>query len=226
VTWAVGSYNVAFDTEIGHFQFCTGPTKIPATQFGYDSSGNPTVCPVGNTEGRGPTAAPSDGDDLFCFPDSEALAFKVSGCSYTNTGFDGASYQALWPDGSADHPTPFQFSSPKTGPNYTVQYSQAGFETDLPAIEAKCKGDTGAGCTRIPATDQGVPANFYPFFTTTNTASGCVWQFGNDIPGETSDFAQNSQYGSLLQLSFTTKGGGALSQYADFRRLVNNPCRQ
>ena len=53
VTWAAGSYNVAFDTEIGHFQFCQGPNKIPATPFGFDSSGNPTVCPAGDTEGTG-----------------------------------------------------------------------------------------------------------------------------------------------------------------------------
>ena len=51
VTWAAGSYNVAFDTEIGHFQFCDGPYKIPATQFGLDAKGNPTVCPADDTEG-------------------------------------------------------------------------------------------------------------------------------------------------------------------------------
>ena len=39
VTWAAGSYNVAFDTEIGHFQFCDGPVPIPATEFGFDSLG-------------------------------------------------------------------------------------------------------------------------------------------------------------------------------------------
>ena len=48
VTWAAGSYNVAFDTEIGHFQYCNGPVNIPATEFGVlDSAGNPTVCPDG-----------------------------------------------------------------------------------------------------------------------------------------------------------------------------------
>jgi hypothetical protein len=148
----------------------------------------------------------------------------VQGCTYTNTGFDGASYQALWPDGSGDHPTPFQVSSPKTGSNYSSQYAQVGFETDLPATEGTCDTNSGAGCTLIPTTDQGVPANFYPFYTTTNTGAGCVWQFGNDLPGETSDFGQNSQYGTLLQLSYTNPGGSASSSYEDFRQVVNNPC--
>ena len=62
--------------------------------------------------------------------------FKVTGCTYTNTGFDGASYQQLWPNGNTKlHPTPFQFTSPTTGTNYTKQYSQIGFEADLQAIQ-------------------------------------------------------------------------------------------
>ena len=139
VTWAAGSYNVAFDSEIGHFQFCSGPKKIPATPFGLLPNGNPTVCPKGNSEGRGVNKQPADGDDLFCFPGKEALVFKVSGCTFTNTGFDGASYQRLWPNGNTRlHPTPFRLSSPATGPFYAKQYSQIGFEADLPAIESTC----------------------------------------------------------------------------------------
>jgi hypothetical protein len=226
VTWAAGSYNVAFDTEIGHFQFCTGPVGIPATEFGALPNGHPTVCPTGDTEGRGPTASPSDGDDLFCFPGREALVYKVAGCTFTNGGFDGASYQPLWPDGNtAMHPTPFQFSSPETGPAYSSQYAQAGFETDLPATESTCDYTTGSGCTLIPQTDQGTPAIFYPFYSKTNTAGGCVWQFGNNIPGS-NNFGQNSQYGALLQLDYTQEGGGAVAFYQDFRNIVRNPCPQ
>jgi hypothetical protein len=227
VTWAAHSYNIAFDTEIGHFQFCNGPNKIPATPFGLDSSGNPTVCPTGNKEGRGVNAQKPDSDDLFCFPASEALLYKVAGCAYTNTGFDGASYQRLWPNGNTRlHPTPFQFSSPLTGPNYTVQYAQAAFETDLPAVEATCNPFTGAHCTLIPQTDHNQPAAFYPFFTTTKTQSGCVWQFGSDIPGEISNFGQNAQYGTLLQLDYTAKGGHTTVVYQDFRNIIRNPCPQ
>jgi hypothetical protein len=229
VTWAAGAYNVAFDTEIGHFQFCNGPNQIPATEFGLDQSGNPTVCPTGNTEGNpGGAQRPPDGDDIFCFPASEALVYKVSGCSYTNTGFDGADYTPLWPDGNTTlHPTPFQFSSPTTGPRYNVQYRNVGFETDLPDIETNtCNRTTGVGCTLIPTTDSGTPAQFYPFYTDTNTSAGCTWQFGNDIPGETSDFGRNSEYGSLYAQNYTVKGGGYVSRYNDFDNIISNPCEQ
>ena len=143
VTWAVGSYNVAFDTEIGHFQFCGGPKKIPATEFGLLPSGQPTACPKGNHEGRGASESPPDADDIFCFPASEGPTYKVAGCTFTNDpGFDGASYQKLWPNGNLKlHPTPFQFTSPLTGPSYNKQYAQVGFETDLPALESGLQRD-------------------------------------------------------------------------------------
>jgi hypothetical protein len=227
VTWAAGAYNIGYDTEIGHFQFCNGPNAIPATQFGLDASGNPTSCPAGDTEGQpGGTQTPTDGEDIFCFPGSEALTYDVSGCSYTNTGFDGASYQPVWPDGdTALHPTPWQFSSPTTGPGDRTQYAKAGFETDLPAIETStCHRLTGVGCTLIPTTDQGTPAAFYPFYTDTNTNGGCRWQFGNDIPGQNSDFGANNEYGSLYGQYYTVKGGGSQLRYNDFQNVIDNPC--
>jgi hypothetical protein len=226
VTWAVGSYNVAFDTEIGHFQFCTGPKKIPATEFGLLPNGNPTACPKGNQEGRGPSASPPDGDDIFCFPASEGPRYKVAGCTFTNDpGFDGASYQRLWPNGNLKlHPTPFQFTSPLTGPSYNKQYSQVGFETDLPALESGCNGATGAGCTLIPTTDTGAPAQFYPYYSTTKVNGHCYWQFGQDTPGMISNFGQNNQYGQLLQQSSTQQGGSAGVAYDDFRNIIPNPC--
>src|SRR5207253_2000067 len=52
VIWAAHSFNISFSDEIGHFDFCGGATPIPATEFGVDSSGNPVVCPAGDTEGR------------------------------------------------------------------------------------------------------------------------------------------------------------------------------
>jgi hypothetical protein len=229
VTWAAGSYNVAFDTEIGHFQFCSGPKKIPATEFGILPNGHVTTCPKGDMEGRGVNKQPPDGDDFFCFPGSEALVYKVSGCTYTNTGFDGASYQRLWPNGNTRlHPTPFRFSSPTTGRRYTKQYSQVGFEADLPAIESTCDTSTGVGCTLIPQTDEGQPAAFYPFYSTTRAKAthGCYWQFGNDIPGESSDYGQNGQYGTLLQQSYTQKGGHTAEELNDFRNIIPNPCPQ
>lgn len=229
VTWAAGAYNVAYDTEIGHFQFCTGPTAIPATPFGLDANGNPISCAPGNTEGQGASASPADGDDNFCFPASEALVYAVPGCTDTNTGFDGVSYQPVWPDGNtALHPTPLLFSSPETGRNYNVQYQNAAFETDLPAIETNtCDPTTGNGCTRIPTTDAGLPANFYPFYTTTHSAGACYWQFGNNIPGEISNFGQNAEYGKLLANTYTAQGGGSAPMFEDFENILRtNPCPQ
>ena len=39
---------------------------------------------------------------------------------------------------------------------------------------------------------------------------GCIWQFGNDIPGEISNFGQNGQFGTLTPLDFTNPGGSIL----------------
>jgi hypothetical protein len=226
VTWAAHTYNIGFDSEIGHFQFCNGPKKIPNTPFGITKGGNVTTCPSGDTEGRGVNAEPSDGEDAFCFPANEALLDKVTGCSFTNSGFDGASYQKLWPDGNTTmHPTPFQFSSPKTGGDYTVAYPQAAFEADLPAVEfPACNVDTGVGCTLTPEADNGHPAAFYPFFSTTKSAAGCIWQFGNDIPGEISDYGGVAQYGTLLPTDRTGTGGATHNTFQDFRNIIPNPC--
>jgi hypothetical protein len=54
-----------------------------------------------------------------------------------------------------------------------------------------------------------------------------VWQFGDNIPGEITNFGGNAQYGSLLQLAYTTTGGGVNLRYNDFRNIfAGNPCTQ
>jgi hypothetical protein len=232
VTWAAAGYNVAMDTEIGHFQYCSGPTSIPATEFGIDSSGNVTTCPAGDMEGQGADLGPPDADDAFCFPGSEALLYAVTGCTFTNLGFDGVSYTPVWPDGNTKlHPTSFLFSSPETGPHYNIQYKHAAFDTDLPVNEAangECNTTTGAGCTLIPLTDSGTPAEFYPWYTTSSTSTGCMWSFGNDgIPNMISDFGNNQQYGPLFAQTYTTMGGGSNVQLNVFQNtLPHNPCPQ
>jgi hypothetical protein len=230
VPWAAHTYNVAFSDEIGHFQNCEGPTPIPATPFGVDSNGAPIKCPAGNTEEAGANSEPTDGDDNFCFPGSEALTVHINGCTDTNTGFDGVAYEPVWPDGNtALHPTPVRFTSPLTGVNYNKQYQRVGFEADLPRIEANtCSRVTGAGCALIPTTDDGSPANFYPWFSTTDIqGSQCVWQLGGQIPGSTNDFGQNAGYGTLLGSTYLVLGGGGTSnvRYNNFRQiLADNPC--
>jgi hypothetical protein len=232
VVWAAHTYNVGFSNEIGHFEFCQGPNQIPASQFGLDNAGNPVACPTGNTEGRGASAEPTDGDDNFCFPGSEALTVHINGCTDTNVGFDGAAYTQVWPDGNtAMHPTSVLFSSPTTGGH---QFDRFAFEADLPRIESPgpCNRSTGAGCTLIPQTDDGNPAEFYPFFSITRAHAGdakhsggdCFFQFGNHIPGSTNDFGQNAEYGTLLQSTYIGPGGGTITRYNNFRQILNNSC--
>jgi len=226
VPWAAHSYNVAFSDEIGHFQLCNGAT-VQSTPFGLDSNGNPVTCPAGNTEGVGAQQQPTDGDDDFCFPASRSLRVKVQGCTDSNTGFDGVSYTPVWPDGNTTlHPTPFQFTSARTGAGFNRPYRRVAFEADLPAVEPQCDVTTGAGCTLIPVTDDGDPAAFYPFFTTATNSFGCSWQFGNDIPGDRSNFGRNAQYGSLLGTPHLTFGGGGATHtlFLNFRGVMANPC--
>src|SRR5215472_54490 len=227
VIWAAHTTNTSFTPEIGHFEMCNGPNPIPATPFGLDSSGNPITCPAGNTEGFGVNTSPTDGDDDFCFPGTEALLIHVNGCTGTNTGFDGFSYQPVWPDGNrALHPEPVRFSSPLTGDSDAVDYSRVAFEADLPSIEfSTCNRATGAGCTLIPTTDKGTPAAFYPFFSALRQG-GCLWAFGNDLPGASTDFGRNAQYGSLLKTTYLQFGGGGatVNRFNNFRQILRNPC--
>jgi hypothetical protein len=235
VIWAAHSYNVAFSDEIGHFENCTGQGTIPATPFGVDSNGNPISCPTGNSEGFGSHTSPTDGDDSFCFPASEALRIHINGCTNTNSGFDGLTYQPVWPDGNtALHPQPILFSSPLTGPGYNIQYSRAAFEADLPRIEANtCNRTTGVGCTLIPTTDKGTPAAFYPFFSAFQHGvpneqgnNDCMWGFGNTLPGATTNFGRNTQYGTLLSTPYLVFGGGGafINRINNFRGIMANPC--
>ena len=231
VIWAAHTYNVAFSEEIGHFQFCTGPNPIPPTQFGIGADGKPVSCPAGNVEGRGADTRPADGDDNFCFPGSESLLVRVNGCTDTNTGFDGPSYQRDWPDGNLRvHPEPTLFSPPRTGQNYTVNYQRMGFEADLPAVEPTCDIDTGVGCTLIPTQDTGQPAEFYPYFSAFNAGRGhgCFLGYGARLPGSTTSFGRNAQYGSLLGSTHLVFGGGGASEtlFLNFRQVFTpTPCR-
>jgi hypothetical protein len=234
VIWAAHTYNIAFTSEIGHFENCTGPNPIPATPFGVDPSGNPIACPTGNTEGFGAGASPTDSDDNFCFPATEAMRIHINGCTDTNTGFDSLGYQPVWPDGNrALHPQPVLFSSPRTGFFDSVNYTRMAFEADLPRIETNtCNRTTGAGCTLIPTTDKGKPAAFYPFFSAFQNGvqderggGGCVWAFGNHLAGAT-DFGRNAQYGSLLTTTYLVVGGhgATINRINNFRQIISNPC--
>jgi len=229
VIWAAHTYNVSESNEIGHFETCTGQGDIPATAFGLDSAGNPIACPTSNVEERG--AEPTDGDDSFCFPASEALRIHVAGCTASNTGFDGLDYQPVWPDGNTRlHPEPFLFSTPLTGEDQGVNYDRIGFEADLPRIEfsnGTCNRSTGAGCSLRPTTDDGQPVTFYPYFSAVSSGGGCMLGFGNTLPGTINNFGGLSGYGTLLFSVYLRNGGGGATRVItnNFRQVFsNNPC--
>jgi hypothetical protein len=232
--WAAHASNISFTSEIGHFENCNGPTPIPATPFGEDAQGNPIACPAGNTEGFGSGTSPTDGDDSFCFPGSEALLIHINGCTATNSGFDSLGYQPVWPDGNtALHPEPALVSSPLTGPGDSVQYSRMAFEADIPRIEPGQCRFTGVGCTPLPITDKGSPVAFYPFFSAFQDGvpgeqgnNDCMWGFGSNLPGATTNFGGNTQYGPLLANNYLRFGGGGsiTVRYNDFRQIISNPC--
>jgi hypothetical protein len=216
VPWSAHSYNVAFDDEIGHFDYCS------------------TVAGDGTCAGReGTDGEAADADDTGCFPASASTLIPVSGCIGENDGFDGQSYQKVWPNGDLSlHPSPVLFTSPKTGPAFSTDYSRTGFEADLPRIEDpavspgnNCDRSTGAGCTRIPLTDDHTAANFYPYFSSGNALGGCAWTIGQTVPGFSSnDYGKNNQYGPLLKLDYIGVGGTVEHRFNDFRRIIANPC--
>jgi hypothetical protein len=182
------------------------------------------ICQNATTQGpTGPVACPTDNSatgahcefsDSFCFPKGDRIVLingvptaasnPLDFCSanrYQNgdLDFDGISYQPnTWPDGSPDHPTPASYTGPFTGgrPYPTIQ-----FETDISGSANLCKTATGAGCTVPP-----ISADFYPFWSLTNSRrpaqipaprGTCVWDFGNSIPGVTTeDFGRDAQYGA------------------------------
>jgi hypothetical protein len=218
VPWAAATYNVAFDTEIGHFDYC--------------GSVDPATGACTSTEGAASNAEPADADDLACFPASASTLVQVSGCLNTNTGFDGTSYLRDWPNGNYRlRPSPTIFTSPLTGAAYNTNYAKVGFNTDLPDLESQtgvCNRDTGQGCTHIPLTDDNTPATFYPYYTSGHALGGCAWAPGQVVRGFTRNaYGKNAQYGPLLKVTYTGPGGVPFSHYNDFQNILpNNPCPQ
>ena len=232
VPWAAHSYNVAFSDEVGHFDYCTGSTPVPASPFGVS-------CPTGDSEGVAGDTEPTDKDDNFCFPASQSTLVKVSGCLDANVGFDGVPYKQLWPDGNPNHPTAVLFSSPLTGEDLHRNYAQSAFETDLPDLEASCTimSANDPGCTLLPMTDDGKTADFYPYFSTRTggedrSAQGeqdqgqCRWQIGGAIP-DSNLFGGNAQYGTLLAQVHLKFGGMGATRvvFPDFQQVIANPCQ-
>jgi hypothetical protein len=158
----------------------------------------------------------SDGkEETPCFPGP-----VIRGCLGTDTDFDGYGYQETWPDGTANHPGPWTFSSPQTlvaGTWTPGAYDSIQFESDMAAISATCNVFTGAGCTNPPT-----GANFYPWFHLVPSNGTCAWTLSNDIPGQLSNFGgEQAAWGSLELIDY---GAGFLAYLNYASGSLSNPC--
>lgn len=195
-----------YQTCVGGFegkgQVGEGPCDLNTGNCGSASTEGDLPCPSNNFA----SGFSCEYSDASCFPAgsrtvttngvNSTVTWPIAGCqaNYIQNGdldYDGSSYVADWPNGSGNHPTSFQYIGPFT--NGLDTYPQIQFETDGPASEANCNVGTGAGCT-IPPLGPGNAPTFYPFWT---LSKGCLWNFGNTIPGRTAQsFGGPAEYGT------------------------------
>ncbi|MDR0346165.1 MAG: hypothetical protein LBI49_24215, partial [Nocardiopsaceae bacterium] len=208
-TWTAFPYNVAWADETGHFDYCSQVTGRRCT--GQEG-------PPGDQEA-------ADGDDTGCSAPGQASLDQIGGCIGENDGFDGTSYQDDWPNGQPNRPTPIEFSGPLTGPDFTVNYQRTALVAPMPFNEHNqaCNVFTRTGCTNPPATDDGTPAAFYPYFYTTKI-NGCTWGEGTDVPGLTvNDFGKDQQYGTYDRgVYYTGLNGTATEESTVFMRTYSH----
>jgi hypothetical protein len=223
VTWTAHTQNIAFSDEIGHFEFCNAVNaKGKCTDAGENDPGG------------------LDSDDRGCAAAPPPPFVPVTGCTATENDFDGSSYLNTWAGTLTNisrdkrkHSTPILFTSPTFDRSDlpgsdAYNYTRSGFESDMPRIERptdspnnNCDKLTGANCVNPP-----VGAKFYPFFSTTNRATGCWWQLGGDhIPGTINDFGGSSttEWGTTpLKVEYE-----GLYRYNLFRVILDhNACPQ
>jgi hypothetical protein len=203
------------------FDTCVGGSEGPNATGEGPCNPSTATCQNATTQGpNGPVACPSNNflsgvncefADANCFMKGTRTALvngapvtETSQANWCNTGryqngdldFDGIDYVPnTWPDGTANHPTSFQYVGPFQGNGRPYQKIQ--FETDVAASEILCNTATGAGCTAPP-----IGAKFYPFWSFSPSSSvlgaftRCVWNFGNVLPTTTQTFGKDAQYGT------------------------------
>jgi hypothetical protein len=233
VTWTAHSYNIAFSDEIGHFEYCGA----------VDAEG-------GNCLTTRKNDPPGHGlDDATCFDAAFSAAFgliPLGGCVDSDVDFDGVPYRGnTWPGSLEDvqrdrqlHAEPIVFSSPVliSSEGGAENFDRVGFEADIPRVEdhtvPPCQRfvsnpalpNPGSGCVNPP-----VGADFYPIYTTRQTAQGCRWQLGGaHLPGTDQDFGGNSvtEYGSNALVLFYPGPNNQISlRVEDYRNILpSNPC--
>jgi hypothetical protein len=217
------------------FATCVGGSEGPTATGEGPCNAQTGICQNATTQGpNGPVACPTNDTasgancefaDGSCFQKGTRTALingspvtEFSATNWCNAGryqngdldFDGADYVPnTWPNGSANHPTAFQYAGPFQANGKT--YPQIQFETDLAASEALCNTQTGVGCTAPP-----IGAQFYPFWSLSphpsalgSHVTSCVWNFGNVLPRTFQTFGKDAQYGTPDVARF---GGTIISQ--------------
>jgi hypothetical protein len=121
----------------------------------------------------------NDTDDIGC-----NTFGGVGGCTAPDLDQDGLSYQADWPDGTSAHPASYVIGAPNdqgAGPMSAATVSGATYDEGYAQL-----------MFRTLQTPSGA---FYPFFSQAGSGAACRFNFGNDIPGvTTNDFAKAAQY--------------------------------
>ena len=202
------------------YDTCVGGSEGPG-QVGEGPCNPATgICQNAETQGPdGPQACPTDNAgsgvlcefaDGFCFPKGSRLV-KIDGVTTTEAAavdecfanryqngdldFDGLSYQHnAWPNGTSNHPTAFEYIGPFDASGHA--YPQIQFETDIGGSSFLCNVATGTGCTVPP-----ISAKFYPFWSLSplhprgSHLTGCVWNFGKDLPDTIENFGKDAEYG-------------------------------
>jgi hypothetical protein len=201
----------------GPCDFSTGVCTNPTTEGGG-------ACPTNNffsgaacefEDGTCVPAGPRPVSPDVTTGGVSTISWPIAGCedNVTQNGdldFDGTSYQPDYPDGTTNHPTPFRYEGPYNAAG--KPYPQIQFETNVAASEINCDVVSGNGCKALPD-----GAAFYPFWSigkqtlphgfpaspnsgnssgNSNKQNVCLWNFGNDIAGVTTDdFGKTAEYG-------------------------------
>jgi hypothetical protein len=125
------------------------------------------------------TKPDGDADDTGCF-----TTLGVGICPGQDNDHDGMSYKADWPDGTANHPSSLIIGNVLDDGMGPMSFSGGSYQAAFDKIFFQPAGVAGA---------------FYPFFSQAGTGHACVFNFGNDIPGTTTnDFGQTAQYGTTI----------------------------
>lgn len=121
----------------------------------------------------------SDADDTGC-----GTTLGIGICTGTDTDHDGLSYMADWPDGTANHPGSLIIGNVLGDGMGPMSFSSGSYQAAFGTIFFQPAGVAGA---------------FYPFFSQAGTGHSCVFDFGNDISGTTTnDFGKAAQYGTTI----------------------------